>query len=90
MLNKKLKIFVYDINGNKISEHDYSEFIKILLDTIDHNIQFENDQYNIIHGFEFPPYGLKWNYDLKEWEQNNIHQTLINQQLNSFIKSFGT
>ena len=89
MLNKTLKIFVYDRNGKQISQNDYSEFIKVLLDIIDHNIQFEEDQYNMIHGFEFPPVGLKWNSENREWEKEDTHQILINRQLNNFIKSFG-
>jgi len=88
MLNKILKIFIYDKNGNIVSENDYSSFIKVLLDTIDHNIQYENDQWNVIHGFEFPPKGLIWNNNLKEWENNN-YNIIKNDQLTSFIKSFG-
>ena len=66
-MNDFLKIFVYNKNGEKIKEDLYSNFIFIFNEVLDHNIEYEEDEWNIIHGFSFPPEDLIWDNTNKEW-----------------------
>lgn len=66
-MEKILKIFVYNSRGEKVKEEPYSNFIFTFNEVLDHNIEYENDEWNMIHGFSFPPAGLIWSYELKEW-----------------------
>jgi hypothetical protein len=87
-MNEILKIYTYNENGEKIKENNYSEFIKVLFDTVNYNIQNEECKLNIICATQYPPLGLKWNSEIKEWEENIKHKIIIDKQLNNFIKSF--
>lgn len=89
MLNKRLKIFIYNNLGEKIEEHNYSSLVKILLEIIDHNIQYENDQWNFIHGTQYPPLGLHWDNQLKDWIVDDDFKVIKNHEVNNFIKTFG-
>jgi hypothetical protein len=85
---KELKVYTYDENGEKIKENNYSEFIKVLFDIVNFNIENEENKLNIICATQYPPLGLKWNKNTKEWEENIKYKTIIDKQLNNFIKSF--
>jgi hypothetical protein len=67
-----LKIFIYNKKGELIKEYLYNEAINVLNEIIDHNIEQEDDQWNAINGFEFPPMGLTWNVKDQEWKQIKI------------------
>ena len=70
-MNKKvLKIYIYNQNGEKIKEDKYSNLIWFLNEVVDHNLVYEEDKWNIIYGFEFPPYYLKWDNEEKDWIEN--------------------
>jgi hypothetical protein len=70
MENSQLKIFIYDKNGKKIKEYFYSDFIYVFNEVLDHNIEYEEDEWNLINGFEFPPKGLLWDPNLSDWVEN--------------------
>lgn len=70
-MEKTLKIFVYNSRGEKIKEDSYSNFIYVFNEVLDHNVEYEGDEWNMIHGFSFPPAGLVWSYELNEWIEDS-------------------
>lgn len=87
-MNNILKIYTYNENGEKIKENNYSEFVKVLFDVVNYNIENEENKLNIICATQYPPVGLRWNKEIKEWEEYMKHKVIIDKQLNNFIKSF--
>ena len=87
--NKQLKIFIYDKNGKIIKEYFYSDFIYVFNEVLDHNIEYEEDQWNMIHDFEFPPKGLLWDDNLKDWIENQNEQFILKKnKLMNHMKFF--
>lgn len=66
---EKLKIFIYDLECNLIKEYFYSDFIYAFNEVLSHNFEEEDNQWNLIVDFIFPPIGLKWNNKDKNWEK---------------------
>lgn len=73
----QLKIFIYDKNGQKIKEYFYSDFIYVFNEVLDHNIEYEEDEWNLINGFEFPPKGLLWDQNLSDWTEDPNEQYIL-------------
>lgn len=89
MENRELKIFIYNKNGNKIKEYFYNDFIYVFNEVLDHNIEYEEDEWNMIHGFEFPPKGLLWDDNIKDWiEDHNEPLILKKNKIMNPIKFF--
>jgi hypothetical protein len=63
----ELKVFIYNQKGEKIKEYFYSDFIYAFNETLNYNIENEEDQLNLICDFVFPPEGLSWDKELKNW-----------------------
>jgi len=67
--NFLLKIFIHNKNGELVKEHFYDELVNVFNQIIDHNIEDEDDEWNIINGFQFPPKGLFWHVKEQKWKQ---------------------
>ena len=67
---ERLKIFIYDKNCKIIKQYFYSDFVYCFNELFNHNIDFEDDQWNMIIDFYFPPEGLLWDSKIKDWIQD--------------------
>ena len=67
---EKLKIFIYNLDGEKIKEYFYSDFIYAFNEVLAYNFKEEENKWNLIIDFNFPPVGLKWNDQDKNWEKD--------------------
>lgn len=68
MENQIYRIFVFDSNeGNLLYEEDYMKFSEIQKEIIDWNQSNQNNRKNIYVGTEFPPKGLKFNKEIKQF-----------------------
>jgi hypothetical protein len=85
---EKIKIFIYNKKGELIKKYFYNDFIYAFNEIIDHNIKYKNDEWNLINGLEFPPFGLIWNDEKKNWSKkdNQIFKTNKFENLIDFFK----
>ena len=87
-MEKQLKIFIYNKNGQIIKEYFYSDFIYVFNEVLDHNIEYEDDEWNLINGFEFPPKGLLWDQNIKDWIENPIEPYVLKKNINTNLIKF--
>ena len=85
---ENLKIFIYNNNGQKIDERDYDLFEDVFDEITNHNINNQDDIYNVYIGKEFPPKDYTWNDFNKNWKDlnNNFLKIFIYNNLGELIK----
>lgn len=68
MENQIYRIFVFDSNeGTLLKQEDYMKFSEVQKEIIDWNQANPNSRKNIYAGTEFPPKGLKFNKEIKQF-----------------------
>jgi hypothetical protein len=76
MENLIYKIFIFESNkGNLIRTEDYDNLIEIQKEIIEYNKNNLNNRLNIYFGTDFPPKGVKYNLEIKQF----INKTLSEQ-----------
>jgi hypothetical protein len=76
-----LKIFVYNIRGEKMKEDFYSNFLETYEFVLNHNSINPNDPYNIYPGTQFPPKGYKWSNEKVDWVELTLYEQYVSGQL---------
>lgn len=81
-----LKVFIYNLKGILVKEYFYNDFVYAFNETLNHNIENEDDQLNIICDFVFPPKGLLWNEEFKNWVKDDKKYLNKNIDMLRFFK----
>jgi hypothetical protein len=71
----RLKVFIYYKKAELKKEYFYDDFIYAINEVMNHNIEHEDDKWNIICDTIFPPKGLIWENKIGDWVENKIFFT---------------
>ena len=83
---EKLKVFIYNMEGTLIKEYFYNDFIYAFNEILNHNIENEEEQLNLISDFVFPPIGLLWHKESKNWIKSDKKYLNKNTDMLRFFK----
>lgn len=73
---KPYKIFIFESNtGKLLRTEDYSDLLNIQKEIIDYNKENLDNRLNIYFGTDFPPKGVKYNLEIKQF----VNKTLSEQ-----------
>ena len=71
-----LKVFVYNNNGEKIQEKEYTFFLDVYQEIIKKNESDFFSNYQIYSGSEYPPKDHFWDPQKENWVKNQQNNTL--------------
>lgn len=75
MENLIYKIFIFESNtGNLIRTEDYENLVEIQKEIIDYNKENLNNRLNIYFGTKFPPEGVKYNLQIKQFVSKTLKE----------------
>lgn len=72
---KSYKIFIFESNtGNLLRTEDYNNLINIQKEIIDYNKENLDNRLNIYFGTDFPPKGVKYNLEIKQFVPKTLSE----------------
>lgn len=72
---KSYKIFIFESNtGKLLRTEDYSDLLNIQKEIIDYNKNNLNNRLNIYFGTDFPPKGVKYNLEIKQFVAKTLSE----------------
>ena len=69
-MSERLKVFIYDKKAKLIKEYFYADFIYAINEVMSHNIENEDDKWNLICDTIFPPKALMWDNMIEDWVED--------------------
>ena len=82
MENLIYKIFIFESNtGNLIRTEDYENLPEIQKEIIDYNKENLNNRLNIYFGTKFPPEGVKYNLQIKQFVSKTLKEKYEDDEL---------
>jgi len=82
MENLIYKIFIFESNtGKLIRTEDYGNLIDIQKEIIEYNKENLNNRLNIYFGTQFPPKGVKYNLEIKQFVEKTLSEKVTDGEI---------